>query len=805
MIKRKITKTSLTATLVILILCAPCFTRQKPQPKEKAAFNKQAIEFLGEQINIIRDSFGTPHVLSPTQRGAYFGGGYAVAQDRLYQMERYRRSARGEMAEIEGREALGADEDARTLGYTEAELQVMFDSLSKDVQQSYQAYADGINAYMKEAVSENKLPEGFKKAGLTEPSPWKVTDSVSIAVMMATRFGTSGGREAQNLRILTRLKKKFGDQAEAIFNDIFWLNDTKALSTIAETGKASASRPAGARDGLTLPLDRLSDHALAKVASSAQQAALFEYADRHGLPTKWGSYCWLVAPSRNISGNAVLVGGPQMKFGAPQIAHEIHYLAGGLNAIGMAFAGIPGVLVGHNDHLAWSITSGLTDVEDVFAEKVNPANIYQYMYKGRYVDMKKRVEMIKVKGEEPSRLEVYHTEHGPVLGWDSEAGIAYSFAVASSGHEISGFEALHGIARAGSIQEVSKLVESIYTNQNIFAASDEGDLGYWHCGRLPIRASGYDQRLPAPGTGEYDWKGLRPFSEMPQVINPKQGYIVNWNNKPIQSWNNGDTPWWGEAYHGRRIEQLIKSNSRLSFEQIRDIARDVATHDANADHLKPFLLEAVKKTGIANRDARAGQAAAYLQAWDDHTVDGSVAKTIFDAWLEAVREAIFNDEFGDLILSAKLAGARSFNTLILSPSFILHVLEGPQSGVPLSRDYLNGRSKEDVIVEALSKAVDSLTKKLGPQMNLWAFKQGEIDFAPLPGIPSADRGTYIQAIELSKPMIRGVNILPPGQSENPLSAHYTDQREMAGYWLFKPMLYKAEQLQQPVSAGEGKK
>src|SRR5262249_5090371 len=148
----------------------------------------------------------------------------------------------------------------------------------------------------------------------------------------------------------------------------------------------------------------------------------------HNLPGKWGSYAWLISPGKSLSGNPVLVGGPQMGFSTPQIAHEIHYSSGDLNVIGMGFAGIPEVLIGHNDYLAWTTTSGLTDMVDIFAEKLNPQNKYQYMYKGQYRDMEKRVEVIKIKGEEPRQIEIYRTVHGPVTGWDDREGLAYSRA-----------------------------------------------------------------------------------------------------------------------------------------------------------------------------------------------------------------------------------------------------------------------------------------------------------------------------------------------------------------------------------------
>lgn len=766
--------------------------------------NKRILKIENDEVTIIRDSFGVPHIFAATDKGVFFGGGFAVAQDRLFQLERYRRDARGELAEIESRNAFAHDQEARVLGYTESELQTIFNSLSEPLRLSYLAYADGINAYVKEAIENKKLAVEFTKAGINEPAAWKATDSVAIAVMMAQRFGASGGDEILNARILKWLKEKFGADADKVFNDIFWLNDPLSPLTIPD--ERNSRRPSSApltRKTKSLPglnLSIAADSSLAQAERLSEQAATYEYAKEHDLPTKWGSYCWAVSPRRSASGSAMLVGGPQMGFSIPHIGHEIRYTSGTINVVGLGFAGIPGVVIGHNDNVAWTITTGLADVVDTFVEKLNPNNQYEYFYNGQYRSMDKRVELIKIKGEEPKQVEIYRTAHGPITGWDKQAGVAYSRAVSWWRREAGTIQATYDFNRVKNIQEFADVAKQVTINQNFCAVTVNGDIGYWHCGMLPVRAPGHDARLPVAGTGEYDWKGFIPASKMPQIINPDQGYLCNWNNKPVYWMDNGDLPVWGEIYHLRRIEQLIKSRDKMTFEQMRDMNSDITTHETNADYLKPYLLSAIDKTGAANHDARIREAASYLRAWDDRYSDGSVAKAIFDAWLQNLQEDIFADEFKELNrLGTILRRIPIFNQYI-RPSFILHSLDGSKSSVPPSRDYLNGRSKDEVVVEALKKALDSLSARRGPQMNLWTYSLGEIPFGNLPGIPKADRGTYIFVAEMSKPEIRSVSILPPGQSEDVGSPHYADQREMAGSWRFKRMGYSRERLEAAYAA-----
>jgi penicillin amidase len=802
----------LSAAFMILGLVNTALTQGGQAARPKPKFTKQVISLEGGEVTIIRDEFGVPHVLAGSERAVYYGGGYAVAQDRLFQLERFRRDARGRLAEIEGPSAFLRDQQVRRNGYTEEELRAQYDAMPAEVKQSFQAYADGINAYIKEAVEQGKLPAGFREAGITQPAPWTVTDSVAIGVMSANRFGSNGGSESLKVRVLKWLKDTYGEEGQKMFDDLYWINDPAADTTVPDEEKPSQSRrqagkarPHAGNAAGALRIETLSDETLEEVTQVAEQRAVLEYNAAHSLPTKWGSYAWVVSPKRTISGSAILVGGPQMGFSTPSIAHEIHYSAGELNVTGMGFAGIPGVLIGHNDHLAWTATSGLSDVIDLFAEKVNPDNKYQYWYKGRYHDMQKRVEEIAVKGGRPHPVEVYRTVHGPGIAWDEKAGIAYSRAASFVGREMSDQVATHGFNRAKNIKEFAKYAEQVHTNRNYLAATVDGDIGYWHCGRLPIRARGVDVRLPTPGTGEYEWTGFVPFSEMPQSINPKQGFLINWNNKPTKSWDNGDQPEWGPIPNTALIERLIKSKPQLTFEQVREIAEPISTYEVAGEYIKPYLIAAAERTGAASRDARIREAVNYIKAWSNHTRDDSVSTRITRIALFFLRQEVLGDEFEGLNRIGLHLGGAAFDRIVQMHT-LLRVLEGRKAGLPVGRDYFNGKNRDEVVVEALVKSLDNQAQERGPQLNYWGYRQGLISLGELPGIPDPNRATYIMAVELSKPMVRSVSMLPPGQSEDPGSANYDDQREMAGYWRYKPLFFTRGALEKAVGAeSAGKK
>jgi len=222
----------------------------------------------------------------------------------------------------------------------------------------------------------------------------------------------------------------------------------------------------------------------------------------------------------------------------------------------------------------------------------------------------------------------------------------------------------------------------------------------------------------------------------------------------------------------------------MTFEDMRAVALHIGLSDASVSAFLPLLFSAAEKTG-ADNEPGLHLALQELRGWNGMAEEGSVGKRIFDAWMEELRQEVFGDEFGEAI--------RGDLGRLAQPSALLHALMGPNSSVPLSRDYLNGRGRDEVMVAALRKAIARLTAEDPVRVN-WRHSQGTIDLSPLPPIPRTNRGTYISIVELAAPRLRSVSILPPGQSEDPQSPHYGDQREMAALFRFKPILYLPEQL-----------
>lgn len=757
---------------MITMLMAPCLWAQKDE----------ALTLGKATVKIVRDRYGVPHIYAPSLYGVFYGSGYAQAQDRLAQMELYRRTAKGELAELMGEEAVEQDKQRRILGYTEGERWEQFAALGWELQLVLKAYSDGVNAIITQVnTGKRPMPQRLHELGVTKLRPWKVTDTIAIAQMMAERFGSSGGEELRMMQLRLYLQSRFGAAGMGVLNDLAWQNDPTSPTTVQGTnGTGGVGRGGQKRQTQHLVPHPPSHATITSAIRIAEEQDSIGWCQRLGLFTRFGSYAMVVAPKKSATGNPLLVGGPQMATGTPSIVYEIALYCPRFEVRGMTFAGIPIVLIGMNRHLAWTTTSGAGDNVDIFAEHLSKESRYRYLHKGEWKRMEQRIELIFVKGkDEPVKVEIARTVHGPVLSWDEKAGVAYARAKAYRMKELGAFQAIYAFHKAKTVREFEQARRFIATSHNFFCATKEGDIGFWYCGFYPIRADGIDPRFPTPGTGEFDWKGILPFEKLPKQINPPQGFFANWNNKPAVWWDNGDLPRWGAVHHVKRISDLLKSKPQLTLSDLHRFVVDIEGYDSRADYFKPLLLRAVEKVALSDNELR--MVADLLKRWDNQRSEGSVATTVFEAWFEALQDVTFLDDLGDF-------GDKPLFRVAIQPSLLWYVFADKPSR-KLSRDYLNGESKEAVMIKALKIAIERLRKEKGETMGGWGFRKPLWRFDPLPAIPGPNRGAYIQIVEVANPP-RGWNILPPGQSEDPKSPHYADQHPLALRWLFKPMVLK---------------
>ena len=334
------------------------------------------------QVTIIRDEYGVPHVFGSTNYSLFYGIGYAQGQDRLWQADLLRRTGDGTLAELLGPSALSGDVQARTLwGPAEFRAQ-MLKNASPDTQLMFQAYADGMNAWITKATKTGKLPVEYSALGLPPPRPWTTDDSIAVVMVIFAQFGQSGADELTDAAQLQAFDAHFGPlDGLKVFNDTHWLDDPSAPTTIPAEGAAGPVRSFSAPK-VKLPPDLEKGLDQWKELQQGWENNM----QRLGIQNPFASNAMLISPRLTADGRALLLGGPQMGYSVPQISMEIGAHSGGYNADGITFAGLPTVAIGMTDNFAWTFTSGISDNSDIYYEVLNPNNPGQYLFDGSYRD-----------------------------------------------------------------------------------------------------------------------------------------------------------------------------------------------------------------------------------------------------------------------------------------------------------------------------------------------------------------------------------------------------------------------------------
>ena len=783
-------------------------------------------------VLIVRDDYGVPHVFSNTKEGLAFGAGYAMAQDRLWQADVYRRAAFGSLAEL-GLGDMEDDFEIRKWGYSREELREIFDSWvpsspSARLKEMFLAYVDGINLYIYQALVAaasgdlSLLPiEYLQYVSPENPippiEPFSIEDCVAITVMMAWRFGGCGGNELNYAAALQALQGMHGvENGTKIFNDLFPQNDPGAEVTIPSTGCWWPGwwhpRWWASDSTSTLP-SNIGDLSKKYEEVKAGQTQLLESL---GLPTKFGSNAWMVNPWNSETGNAMLVGGPQMGHSIPQIVLEMGLHGAGINAVGMMMPQAPSILIGVSEYGAWTSTTGVSDVMDIYIEVLNPVNHTEYLYNGEFVPMEVRTERIYGPLKQTwVDKEFYRTIHGPVFMVDEENHLAFTMKTPYFKDELAAEEGWSLFQQARNIWEFQEACKTIQPSHNFYWADRIGNIGYWHCGTFPIKpVTGkngrlIDDRFPLWGTGEEEWVGLTGFEEMPRCINPLQGWLTNWNNKPIANWPYGESDaGWGEGHRVKEIMDVIKyllaTKGKISFEDMNLINIDAGYNHIPGMNFIHYLIEAAQ--AAAPSDPQVAAALPYLQAWSrHHYIDMEDPKypdptatyddpglTIFDSWYDK----IFGEVFGDDLPP----GVSPYED-----STLIHVFDSEDSKLPLNYDYLNGEDRNTLIVRVLKEALDDLNATHGSDISTWLTPVRIVNFDEMGALPdptmhAMNRGTYNQIVEMPRfswwwRPPHAVNVIPPGQSGfvNYLfepSPHAYDQLFLYQTWQYKPMLFR---------------
>ncbi|HET9590418.1 MAG TPA: penicillin acylase family protein, partial [Anaerolineales bacterium] len=511
------------------------------------------LEGLDGPVDIYRDSMGIPHIYATTQHDLFFAQGYVHAQDRFWQMDTWRHIGSGRLSEMFGSGQVETDTFLRTLGWrliAEQEYAEL-DPVSRSILDSY---TEGVNAYLRDR-GKTALSLEYAILGLLSPDyeiePWTPINSLTWGKAMAWDLRGNMNDEIERAVLL----KTLTPEQVAVLYPAYPEDHPVIVNKIGEGSAAGAASPPVAID---IPDETLS--------ALQQNVSLLDRALGPAGDGIW-SNSWAISGSRTATGMPLLANDPHLGIQMPSIWYQAHLQCKPLteacpyNVAGFTFAGTPGVIIGHNDRIAWGYTNANPDVMDLYIERVNPEDPNQYEVNGEWVDFETRKETIQVVGGDPVEVMVRLTRHGPVISesygplkdentnddpefvpFRERAGVELpeQYVIALKWTALAPstpFQAIWGLNKAQNWEDFREAARSFHVPpQNLLYADVDGNIGYQLPGDIPIRANG-DGTLPVPGwTDEYEWTGFIPFDELPHVFNPDEGYIVTANNRS-QPWD----------------------------------------------------------------------------------------------------------------------------------------------------------------------------------------------------------------------------------------------------------------------------
>jgi len=729
------------------------------------------VPVLQAPVDVLRDDAGIPHIFAKSGNDAYFALGYVHAQDRFWQMELMRRFGAGRLSEIFGDRTLASDKWMRTLGLYRL-AQQKFAQLPPATRQALTIYAAGVNARIKQSQS---LPWGTPAPEFAlfrfKPEPWRPADSLVWGKIMATWLGLNWRDELLRARLARKLSpQQVGE---------LWPVYPQGMPQTIEKKLQKTAALIGGMD-------------LQKLAGLAPWPV--------GMP-RGASNAWVVANKHTLNRGAILANDPHLTFGAPIMWYLARIEAPDLTVTGATVPGVPFTILGHNGMIAWGMTSTQSDQTDLFVEQLDETG-RKYKTPDGWREFETRTETISLKGRPPVTLTVRESLHGPIISdiLDKAAQSAGKGAVMALSAtyletEDRTADVFFQINRAQNWDQFVAALKGFQAPQSNFMFADtKGDIGFMAPGLVPIRKGGWGL-VPSPGwDGATDWKGYVPFEELPSVLNPPSGRIVNSNN----AITGDDYPYflsfdWSPGYRARRILDRIDEKAQ-SIHGTGKIQQDFVSEMAR--QLLPLMRD-IEPDGEFGR-----QALAKLEKWNGKMSRRRPEPLIFSAWLLELNRAVYADELGEL-----------FNDyLTLRPQFIVSVLTRRQGWC----DNVNTSEPEDCQDQlrfALKQALDKLKAKYGEDMRAWEwgnvhrarFSNKVLSSVPLLNrfvdleIPS-DGGNYTvsrgathvnnaegpfdnvhgagyRAVYDLEDLRRSRFIIATGQSGNPASGHYRDLME----------------------------
>ncbi len=766
---------------------------QRPLPPN---YGRISLSGLHKPVEIIRDTWGIPHIYAKTEHDLFYAQGFVHAQDRLFQMDVNRRLGLGQLSEIIGNSGLASDRFARFFGWRRA-AEAQIAGADADTLKIAAAYAAGVNAF----IQQGKLPIEFSVLAY-KPTAWQPLDISAWGAVLA--WGLSVNWETELIR--SQFIERLGVEKAAQMN----LNYSNMYETILPDAQVGARLAAAMLDAY----HEVMAHLPLGPAPVGQGV---------------GSNNWAISGQNTLSGRPILANDPHLPPIFPTIWYANHLVGADYNVAGYATPGVPGVIIGHNEHVAWGVTNAFPDVQDIYIERFHPDNPHLYEVDGEWFEAEVVTETIRVRGRKPVVETVRYTRNGPVISdyLPEEVG-DLSLRWASYSHN-NHLGAVLEINRAHNWKTFRDgLRHWGFPSQNVIYADVAGNIGYMLPGLIPKRQRG-EGLVPSPGwDSSYDWAGWIPFEELPVRFNPPEGVIATANNLQVgDNYPHLLTGEWLPPYRAMRILQMIEAAKPVTLEDNGRFQQD--THSLMAQRFLQATLPIL--TGLPNLTPQAAWALELLRGWDYDMHPDQVAPTLYFGTLIHFTHATIAQAVGTelaVMLMDKGHGAGYPGLPFHEISFGL-ALNWLDTGAP---EWVG--TIEPLLLPALEKTLTLLTDQFGKEPVRWLW--GDLHkielhhhLTHLPGVGrlwkplemrvGGDGYTVNQAdlsphfppdpvnIIASCRLIMDVGewdnsmaALPGGQSGHPASPHYQDGVEG---WLngrYHPLLFSRERIE---AAAEG--
>jgi len=744
---------------VLVLALALCAAIPDSTQAASAADARRALAIVSGQlqlaglrapVRVLRDKWGVAHIYAQNEHDLFFAQGVIAAQDRLFQMELWKRAGQGRLSEILGPAALQRDINARALRFR-GDMEAEYASYAPGARAILTAFTDGINAYvaMLKAARRPGIPIEFKLAGFL-PDAWHPEDCLNR--MAAFSMTDNANSELASARALTELGA-------------------------AKAGKVSGFDPPVALDPVPgVDLGGLSPGLLANLVGSDQR---IEFRDR---PPQ-GSNNWTISGALTASGKPLLANDPHRVLALPSLRYLVHLVAPGWNVIGAGEPGLPGVALGHNQHIAWGFTIFGLDQQDLYLEELNPANPLEYRSEAGWAPLTIRHEEFRVKGEAPAFVDLKFTRHGPILWEDGKRALALRWVGSEPG--TAGYLASLAVDQAQNWTEFEAAVARWKVpSENIVYADSAGNIGEHSVGLAPIRS--WTGLLPVPGTGGYEWSGFVPLAELPHSFNPAAGFVATANQRMIPDLYPYRVGFeWEPAYRFMRIQSVLDDardrRHKLTIADLELLQSDVVSLPARE-------LQRLVRSSTLQRDP----ALAQFLRWDGRLARKSSDAALFEVWLQEIRRG----------LARRISPEHSDHYEKLRPDIVLALLGHPDRSF-FGEDPLAAR--DALLAETLRTARQELERRFGPDTSVWSWgRLHAIRFRhpldQLPGVASLldprplprpgdeytvnaagfdapwdqSQGASYREILDAGDWDRSVAINTPGQSGQPGSPHYAD-------------------------------